>query len=73
MPRKSQPSAMAAATPLRQPQLEVNLPPLHPRQQEVFQHPSRFKVVVTGEAMEVAERAGWAKERGVAIEKVLRS
>lgn len=39
---------MAAATPLRQPQLEVNLPPLHPRQQEVFQHPSRFKVVVTG-------------------------
>ena len=33
---------------IRQPQVEITLPPLHPKQQEVFQDPSRFKVVVTG-------------------------
>lgn len=48
MPRKAQPSALAAAKPIRPPALEVTLPPLHPRQREVFDDPSRFKVVVTG-------------------------
>lgn len=48
MPRKSQPSATAAATQLQPRDLQVNLPPLHPKQAEVFDDPSRFKVVVTG-------------------------
>jgi len=48
MPRKSQPSAMAATQPLYQPELAIELPPLHPKQREVFEDPARFKVVVTG-------------------------
>ena len=49
MPRKAQPSAMATdPKTIRPPALEVTLPPLHPRQREVFDDPSRFKVVVSG-------------------------
>lgn len=49
MPRKAQPSALAAATPIRQPDPEaVKLPDLHPKQLEVFNDNHRFKVVVTG-------------------------
>jgi predicted phage terminase large subunit-like protein len=33
---------------LRAPQLEIRLPPLHPKQQEVATSPARFKVVVCG-------------------------
>lgn len=48
MPRKSQPSAMAAVQPIRQTPTQVELPELHPKQLEVFESPARFKVVVTG-------------------------
>lgn len=46
MPRKSQPSR--TASPLRQPNLEVRLPELHTRQQEILEDQHRFKVVVCG-------------------------
>lgn len=41
-------AAAATVQPIRQQQLKVNLPQLHPHQLEVFQDPSRFKVIVTG-------------------------
>lgn len=41
-------SRTATPEPLRPPQLEVRLPPLHPAQLEVFQDTSPFKVVVCG-------------------------
>src|SRR5436190_20059982 len=47
MSRKAQPGRSSAQA-LHQPQLEVRLPSLHSRQQEVLEDPARFKVVVTG-------------------------
>lgn len=46
MSRTKQPES--SPTPLRSPQLEIRLPPLHPGQQEVVEHPARFKVAVCG-------------------------
>jgi len=34
--------------PIRQPKLEVRLPPLHEKQRQVLVHPARYKVVVCG-------------------------
>jgi len=50
MPRKSQPSAVAASQPtkLRPTALEVALPALHDKQKQVFFDEARFKVVACG-------------------------
>ena len=34
--------------PIRQSRLEVRLPPLHAKQQQVLVHPAKYKVVVCG-------------------------
>lgn len=41
-------SRTASPTPLRQPAPKIELPPLHPAQQKVADHPARFKVVCCG-------------------------
>jgi predicted phage terminase large subunit-like protein len=41
-------SRTSSPEPIRQPKPRVELPPLHPAQQEVAEHPARFKVVVCG-------------------------